>query len=94
MINSSSVGWNLKPGGSCSELVFPCISSAQTRRGIKRKTKNLGQFAKIKVTLQGLARGGRPEEGSREMRVFEMFARRWLALLFLRVFCPVVASWF
>ena len=41
-----------------------------------------------------LREGGRRGDGLREMRVFEMFARRWLALLFFRVFCPVVVHGF
>jgi len=43
---------------------------------------------------EDMAEGGRRGDGLREMRVFEMFARRWLALLFLRVFCPIVNAWF
>lgn len=71
MINSSSVGWNLKPGGR-SELVFVSILFKNKKKGIWKE------------------RWFKGEEGHRKRRVFEMFARRGLRLLWLKYSCRII----
>jgi hypothetical protein len=92
MINSSSVGWNRKPGGR-SELVLASIILLQKKSEIKKKKKlRESEIPKMEYLFVCfyLVYEEKGELRKRNAGVFEMFNERGLALLLPMFFCRLV----
>lgn len=80
MINSSSVGWNLKPGGR-SDLALPSIN-------LFKVYQNFGTVFFFGISWTTRIRRKQEKKGiERNVGVFEMFNQRGLGLLWLSFFC-------